>query len=118
MNISYISFKEKKIMYVDYKSCKNSQEMLNVLEDVAAEFRKTNEQFLTLNDFTGNFGTEEFLKRAKELGPEVFDAKTLKSAILGITGVKKILLQAYNKFVKNKQVPFDTKEEALEYLAM
>jgi hypothetical protein len=103
-------------MFIDYTKCKTTQEMLQLLEQVADEYRKSNEKFLAVNDFTGNFGDNKFMDRAKELGPLVFDAKTEKSAILGITGVKKILLQGYNKFVKNKQVPFNTQEEALEYL--
>jgi hypothetical protein len=104
-------------MYIDYTQCKTTAEMIDLLEQVADEYRKSNDSFLTLNDFTGNFGHDDFLKRAKELGPSVFDHKTKKSAIIGITGVKKILLQAYNKFVTNKQVPFNTKQEALDYLA-
>lgn len=116
MGISYINYKGKRIMMIDYTKCKTSPEMIQLLEQVADEYRKSGEKFLTVNDFTGNFGNDDFMKRAKELGPEVFDEKTLKSAILGITGVKKILLLAYNKFVKNKLVPFETKEEALEYL--
>ena len=61
-------------------------------------------------------GSTEFMQRAKQLGKEIFDSRTSKSAVLGVTGIKKILLNGYNMIVKNKLEPFDTKEEALEYL--
>ena len=56
------------------------------------------------------------MKKANELGKEIFDSRTEKSAALGITGIRKILLQAYNSIMKNKLVPFDDKNEALDYL--
>ncbi|MFY0690097.1 MAG: hypothetical protein JXQ90_23190 [Cyclobacteriaceae bacterium] len=41
----------------------------------------------------------------------------IKGAILGVTGIKKILLQGYNSFSGSKVlVPFDTIEEAVEYV--
>jgi len=102
-------------MLIDYTHCKNTDEMIKVLEDVRREFEKPGGPYLTLNDFTGTFGSSEFMNTAKKY-KELFDNKTLKTAILGITGIKKILLNGYNAFVRKKQMPFDTKEEALEYL--
>jgi hypothetical protein len=56
------------------------------------------------------------MELVKKYGKELFDARTIKNTALGINGVKKILLSAYNITVKNKLIPFDTKEEALEFL--
>lgn len=116
MSISFLYHKGKKIMYVDYTQCKTPKEMLAVLESVRQQYEKTTESYLTINDFTGTYGSDEFMKKAHELGPKVFDKRTIKSAVLGITGIKKILLQGYNLIIKHKQVPFNTKQEALEYL--
>jgi hypothetical protein len=115
-SISYINYKGKKIMYVDYTHCKNPKEMIEVLEEVKREYEKTTETFVAIADFRGNFGSSEFMKRANEIGKEILDKRTLKTAVLGVTGIKKILLNGYNAFVTHKLVPFDTKEEALEYL--
>jgi hypothetical protein len=116
MALSYILHKGKKIMYIDYSKCKNLDEMLAVLDSAKKEYEKTTESYLTINDFSNTFGSKDFMNKAKELGPVIFDKRTIKSAIIGVTGIKRILLQAYNTVVKNKQVPFDTKDEALEYL--
>lgn len=115
MSLSYITHKGKRIMFIDYKQCKSTNEMLNVLEQVRQEYEKSVGPFLTLNDFTGTYGSSEFMNAAQK-HKELFDSKTIKTAVLGITGIKKILLNGYNAFVKKKQVPFDTKEEALDYL--
>ena len=54
---------------------------------------------------------------AKKIGAEVVTPRSLKNAALGITGVKKILLQAYNLVCgENALTPFDTEEEAKEWL--
>jgi hypothetical protein len=116
MSLSYINYKGKRILYVDYTQCKTTEEMLKVLEDVKKEYENTTHMFISINDFRGTFGSSEFMKRASQLGKELFDKRTLKTTVLGITGIKKILLNGYNALVKNKLVPFDTKEEALEYL--
>lgn len=116
MSVSYIDYKGKKILFADYTKCKDIQEMLIVLEETKKEYEKSSQMILILDDFRGNSGSSEFMQRAKQLGKEIFDKKTTKAAALGVTGIKKILLNAYNTLVKNKLVPFDTKEEALEYL--
>jgi hypothetical protein len=103
-------------MYVDYTHCKTVEEMIKVLEEVKREYERTTEIFVAVADFRGNFGSSEFMKRATQLGKELLDNRTKKTAVLGVTGIKKILLNGYNAFVKNKLVPFDTKEEAFEYL--
>jgi len=115
MPFSYIEHKGKKILFVDYTKCKSIDEMIKLLEDVRREYEKASDKFLALNDFTGSYGSNDFLNRASKY-KDLFDSKTIKTAVLGITGIKKILLNGYNAFVKNKQIPFNTKEEALEYL--
>jgi hypothetical protein len=116
MSLTYLDYKGKRILFVDYTKCQSTQDTLDVLEKVRMEYMKSNELMLALNDFTGAVPNNEYMDLAKKYAKEIFDVKTLKNACLGITGVKKILLSAYNLIVKNKLMPFDTKEEALEYL--
>jgi len=115
MGLSFLTHKGKRILFVDYTQCKNTNEMIKILEEVKKEYEKPGGQYLTLNDFTGTYGSSEFMNAASK-HKELFDSKTIKTAVLGIYGIKKILLNGYNAFVKKKQMPFDTKEEALEYL--
>ena len=116
MSISFLQHKGKKIVYVDYSHCKTEKELLTVLFELRDVYKNSSENFITLSDFTGTFGSRNFMKEANRLGKELFDAQTKKSSVLGITGLRKVLLQAYNAIMKNKLVPFETKKEALDYL--
>ena len=115
MPFSYIRYKGKKILFVDYTNCATIDAMLHLLDDVVREYKKSTDKFLVVNDFTNANASHEFVNFANK-HKELFDEKTEKTAVLGITGLKKLLLNGYNVFVKKKQVPFNTKEEALEYL--
>jgi hypothetical protein len=117
MSISYISHKGKKILYIDYTNCKTIPETLAVLEEVKNEFLNSTGDWLTLNDFRGGYGSSEYMKKANQYAREIFNQRPAKNAAIGVNGLKKILLQAYNSVVKDKIIPFDTKEEALDYLA-
>jgi len=116
MSLTYTTYKGKKILLIDYTKCKTTQDTINVLEMVKKEYESSTEKIIALNDFTGAASNNEYMELAKKYAKELFDAKTLRNACLGVTGIKKILLSAYNLVVKNKLMPFDTKEEALEYL--
>ncbi len=72
---------------------------------------------LILDDFEGAVVSKEVMARLKELGPQV-ELRTEKSAIVGIHGVRHVLLAAYNRVTgaSNNQKLFDTQEEALEWL--
>jgi len=115
MSISWITHKGKKILYLNYKN-KTKEEMIQMLEDAAKIYRESKEKILSIDDFEGTFVSDEFMKKAKELAKEVFSLKRKKGAVLGITGVKKILLISFNSFSADKLYPFNTKEEALEFL--
>lgn len=117
MSIKYISHKGKQILYIDYTKCKTVEETLAVLELVKAEYEKSEGLMLTLNNFEDAYGSSEYMKKASQYGKEIFNKRTAKNAALGVTGIKKILLHGYNTIVKDKIVPFNTMEEALDYLA-
>ena len=73
--------------------------------------------------FRGHTGFEkivspvEYMKKANQYAREIFNQRPAKNTAIGVAGMKKVLLQAYNAVVKDKIIPFDTKEEALDYLA-
>jgi len=115
MPINWMEHKGKKILYIDYSN-QTKEDTIKMLDDVKEVFLKLDEKVLVLDNFEGCFASDEFMKKAKEYGKEYFAPKKKKAAALGINGIKKILLSAFNTFSSDKLVPFDTKEEALEYL--
>jgi len=116
MSASFIFHNGRKIIYSDYSNCKTPQETIEVLEKVRNFYLPLNERHLALNNFSNAPVSNEFLDLAKKYGKEVFDSRTLKESCFGLSSMKKILLNVYNITVKNKLVPFDTREQALEYL--
>ena len=91
--------------------------MMELMKASVPYYQRSATKLLTLIDFHHIKGSTEFMDLAKRLGSEVFDQKTEKGALLGIHGIKKVLLQGYNLVAKQKIKPFDSKEEALQYLA-
>jgi hypothetical protein len=115
MGYEWIEYKGKKILYVDYTQCKTKEEMLTMLDEMADVFDKSGGNVLSLTNFEGNYGSKEFMERARELS-DVFRRNRKKSAVLGIQGAKKVLLQAYTLLTRDNMIPFESKERALVYL--
>ncbi|MFY0626610.1 MAG: hypothetical protein JXR07_09955 [Reichenbachiella sp.] len=117
MPIEYIQHKGKKIMFADYRSCKQEVQQLELLENVAKEMAKFPEQTLLLVDYDGVSGGIAYMTRVKELGNTVFKKHMKNSAVLGITGLKKVLFNGYNRATGTNNVKtFNTREEALDWL--
>ena len=112
---SVITYKNKEILYVDYRNTKSEQEMIDILESVCQFLLKENKQQLILTNISGVYALPGFMKKAKELGKKTKHL-TPKEAIVGIVGPKKTLLMFYNLFTGVDIRPFDTEEEAKKYL--
>ena len=115
MPASFIEHKGKKILLIDYRGLKKKDEMIATLHEAIGLYAESTEPLRTLIDMTDAAGNSEWMNESKKYGKQVGD-KTLKSAIIGITGIKKVLLMGYNSVVKGRLKPFDTKEQALAYL--
>lgn len=117
MGITSLYFRGKMIYLVDYSRCKNSEEMLGLLDDVKRLYERSNGLFLLLNDFSGKKPFDEFLDRSRQYASEILDRRTIKAAVVGVEDVLQIIFEAYNMVVRSKQKVFPTREAALEYLA-
>lgn len=115
MAISWIEYKGTKILYTDYRGL-NVEQMVKQLDETASMMSKLAAKVNTLANFEGVGVPPEFMKRAKELGKSHFEPKTAKSAILGIDGLKALLLKAYNTFTGATMQPFPSEAAAKEYL--
>ncbi len=116
MSLSFIQHKGKTILYVDYSKCVTVEETIHLLEKVRIEYTNTVGKYLILNNFTNAIASNEYMDLARKYGKEILDARTERCAALGITGLKKIFLSAYNITVKNKMIAFETKQDALDFL--
>jgi hypothetical protein len=116
MSVSYITHRNKQVLLIEYKECKTIADTLIVLDEIKDEFLKTTGIWLTLHDFSSAYGSTEFMNKANQYAKQYFNSRPSKNATFGLKGIKKVLLQGYNLVVKDKIVPFDSMEEALDYL--
>lgn len=117
MACSIISHKGKEVLYVDYRDCKDPADRLALLESSFNMMMEREGEQLILLNVEGQPGDREYMKRAKEI-EKLRTGKIGKRAILGIEGIKKVLLMGINKFSNDqaKVMPFNDEHTALEYL--
>lgn len=118
MAVSWIEVDKKKIFYVDYRGLKTQEEMIENLKKAASMLLDSKPHFLFLADFRGATMGYEFQKLSNKLSTTIKGLQPDKAAIIGITGLKKLILNAFNLVNKEKIVPFKTKEEAIAYLIL
>lgn len=113
--IFYIRENGKDIIHSDLKSTKDD-DMVQIINAETKRIVDKNEKFRIIVDVTDSFTTPKFMKAAYAFAS---DSKHLmiSGAIIGITGVKKVLLRGYNRFASPHIIePFDTMEEAIKYV--
>jgi len=111
---SIIYYKDVKISYLDYRGL-TTKEMIEAVEAARKKSLEDNSPRPLLTNITGAFAVPEFMAKVKEAGKETKHLTT-KSAIVGITGAKKILLNVFNMFTKSDMKVFDNEELAKEWL--
>ena len=115
MPITWIDYKGRRILYADYRGLKSEDLMLKNLEAEAAAYENCHTKILSLNDYRDTFVSKSFMGKVTELGKATKD-KTLKAAVLGITGLKGILLNGYASITGQAVRAFDDEISAKEYL--
>ena len=118
MPIDQTKYKGKKIITVSYEDFQSKDLMVESAKRLADYVLSQPEKHvLIFMDLTEALGSREFMAASKAARMRVYAEKTTKSAAIGVTGIKKVLLKGYNAISKSRGVvPFDTKEQALEYL--
>lgn len=114
MKIEWTSYKGKRILRVDYSGL-NEQQMIAQLEQGTKVILNEKEKILYLGNFTETVVTSTFMDKANALAKQT-DEKLIKGAIVGVTGMKSVLLNTYNMLTGSKMKSFKTEAEALEYL--
>ncbi|WP_370088652.1 hypothetical protein [Ekhidna sp.] len=118
MPIDQTLYKGKKIITVSYEDFQSKELMIESAKRLADYILSQPEKHIRVfMDLTEALGSREFMAASKAARMRVYAEKTTTSAAIGVTGMKKVLLKGYNAISKTKGVvPFDTKEQAMEYL--
>ncbi len=116
MSFEIIPYKSKKILFADYTACKTTDEILAKHDELEQFLSSLPGNVLILFDVTGiNINTES-MSKAKAMAQRSLNGKVTKGAFVGITGLKKVLLNGFNLISKIKYTLVESKELGLEYL--
>lgn len=103
-------------MSVDYSQCKKAEQQLALLEETVNKLQMANSCLLLVNYEGVSIGLE-YMNRVKPYGNTIFKEKVELIAVLGISGLKKILYDGYNRATgANNTKSFSTREEAIDWL--
>jgi hypothetical protein len=116
MPVEVITYNNKRIVFGDFSKCNTKEKMIDKLSELELLMLKQPGKVLYLADLSNTFGSVEFMNAVKNVAKRTFNIKVEKAALLGIVGIKKVLLNGFNTVSQNKFEPFDTKEQALEFL--
>jgi hypothetical protein len=113
--IKWIDRNGKKVLYIDFSSLVGA-ELIKLIKEVDVTYEgQQPKSLLIFFDYTDAYGNEEAMAELKKLSKKS-DIYVKKGAASGITGIKKILANAINTFVKTPFKLFDDKEKALAWL--
>lgn len=115
MPIKTIEHNNKEVIYLDWRGIKETEILISELEQYSEKLLADKKQVVTLLDMKDAAIPKELLKLAKELGP-VYEKYEDKVAVYGVTPMRKILMKSLNLAKMINLTPFNTKEEALEWL--
>ncbi|MBN1426740.1 MAG: hypothetical protein JXB07_00050 [Anaerolineae bacterium] len=116
MSVQWITYKGKKILYGDYKGLKDA-DLLNALKTENEILQQSPDKVLILEDFTGALSDIAVINYLKSVG-KAAEMKTEKAALVGILGLKRLMLVTYNRIsgADEHQRLFATIDEAKEWL--
>ena len=113
--LKWLDHNGKKILYNDYRNLAGD-EMLTPIGEVSGEVAALGEKdLLLLVDFRNSFANKanvEALREAGERNKHLYK----KTAVLGITGIKKGFLEMVNRLTNIGVKPFDSEEDAKNWL--
>lgn len=109
-----ITYKGKEITYLDYRG-KNLEEIKAILVDAVDQALKENKRRYLLTNITGVFAVPEFMDAVNDATRKTKHL-TIKSAVVGVTGAKKILFNTYNAVIGAESKAFNDEESAKEWL--
>jgi hypothetical protein len=115
--MSFTYDREKKLVFVDYSNMK-AAELVAEAERVHSEARAhlTGVKVKVLVDISGVSMSSEAVRAIKE-STKRDSGMVEKTAVVGVSGLKRILADAIATFSGTRTKYFETKEDALEWLA-
>lgn len=115
MALTKVMHKGKEIVIADFAN-KRGPELIEYMTQFSKDLVATGKKNLILMDQTNVVMTREISQIQKEHAVKLKDYQG-KLALLGITGMQSIIAKAIMAIVSHDVKMFDTKEEAMDWLA-
>src|SRR5215469_5427650 len=113
--VKFIEHIGKRVLFINYAECD-----INMLKAVAEEMhrvisKEAPNSVLTLNDVSGtNFDSESVAVLKSKVAANAPYVK--RAAVIGITGLQRLIYEGVQKFSQRNIPAFDTRQEALDWL--
>ncbi len=115
--IRWIKHREKHILYFDYSNILTTDEILIIIQKTNDFIKKQRENnLLLLVDVRNSDANEKIAVDALKNNALIVKPYVKKSAVVGVTNKQEIILTVVNMFSSLGIKPFDTIEEAIEWL--
>lgn len=115
MSIEWVDYKGKRILHIKYAGLSHDEMCEQIITATKTLVDTKSEENLVLTDMQDCFVDDKFIDLAKQQG-KISLPFSKKSTIVGITGIKKLILKGVNAISPKSRVPFDSIEEAMEWL--
>jgi hypothetical protein len=115
MPTTWITHEGKRIIYTDFRDCESEAEMTAVFEKAVQMVLASPEPVLTMNNFDGVAVSPTFLRALRTRGAD-YKHNVRAKAVLGVTGIKRTLINTYSILTGIDARAFNTEAEALAYL--
>ena len=116
--VRWIEVKGQKILYSDYSNLKTVEEQLEVWRaTVAVAKENPGVNYPAILNFTNTAGSAELMEKMKQAITDSGLGQPRKKAVIGIAGVKNVLLDGYVRATGNKLIKACADDaEAIEFV--
>ena len=115
--IRWIKHKEKQILYFDYSNLVTTDDLLTIIQKTNDFIKKQDENnLLLLVDVRNSDANEKIAIDALKNNALIVKPFVKKSAVVGVTNMQEIILTVVNMFSSLGIKPFDTIDEAIDWL--
>ncbi|MHA1969480.1 MAG: hypothetical protein ACW964_16995 [Candidatus Hodarchaeales archaeon] len=115
--IRWIEHKEQTILYLDYSNFSNTDETINTIQEVNDYIKKLGKyELLLLVDVRNSYANEKIIVNALKQNATIVKPYVKKATVVGVTYSQQVILTVVNMFSSLGLKPFDTIDEAKDWL--